>query len=332
MIPGCILRNTIYERRYTISSFVVRRSSFVGCFLFAVLLYGCQCQLHKDNRVLMGTFVEVASADKRAPEIVFAEIRRIEALLSKYKPESEISRLNKTGKIQASPETFYVIKKAKEFWQASGGAFDITVGPLVDLWGFTEKKYRLPDKESIAAALKLVGSDKIILNEENYMIEFKTQGMKVDLGAIAKGYVLDCASAKLKESGIKSCLINLGGQVYALGQKSARPWKMAIRDSRGKGFKKYLELEDKSIATSGDYEQYFIRAGSRYAHILDPKTGYPAESGIVSVTVSAPSGLIADALSTAIFVLGKEKGSVLAKEFPGTKIEDISENNDARQQ
>ncbi len=303
-------------------------------FDFCILIFGflCGCQsgnLYKDNRVLMGTFVEVASEDKRAPEIVFNEIKRVESLLSKYKQGSGVSRLNKTGKIQASPETFYVIKKAKEFSEKSGGAFDITVGPLVDLWGFSQKKYRVPDEESIKEALKLVGSDKIILNSRNNVIELKIQGMKIDLGAIAKGYAIDCAVKKLRESGIKSCLINAGGQIYALGTKSGRPWNIALRNPYKKTFKEHFKLTDKAVATSGGYEQYFVKNNRHYSHILDPLTGYPAQTRIASVTVIAGDGLTADAVATALYVLGREKSTRLLNKYPGVTAK-IYEEKDLR--
>ena len=282
---------------------------------------GCQNQqLYKENRAMMGTFVEVISPDKRAINTVFAEIKRIEDLLSKYKEDSEVSRLNKMAKSKVSPDTFYVIKKAKEFWQASEGAFDITVGPLMDLWGFTDKRFSAPDAEQVKQALKLVGSDEIILQESDNVVEFRNLGMKIDLGAIAKGYALDCAVNRLKENGINSCLINAGGQVYALGDKLGAPWRIAIKNPRGKDIVDYLELRDESVSTSGDYEQYFIQDNKRYSHILNPKTGYPLDSGVISATVIAPSGLTADALSTAISVLGKAKGEELAKKFPGTEV------------
>ena len=296
--------------------------------LFFTVLTGCQNKrLYRDNRVMMGTFVEVTSPDKNAANIVFSEIKIIESLLSKYNVGSEVSKLNKLGKFNASPETFYIIKKSKEFWQLSDGAFDITVGPLMDLWGFTEKKYYLPKEEEIKNILNLVGSDKIILQDSNNMIEFSIPGMKIDLGAIAKGYAVDCAVKKLKEKGIKSCLINAGGQVYALGDKFGRLWNIAIKDPRSKDFIGYLELKNKSAATSGDYEQYFIKDNLRYAHILNPKTGHPADSRVISVTVIAPDGLTADALSTAIFVLGKEKGKALAKKFQDVEVKIIEEKD-----
>jgi thiamine biosynthesis lipoprotein len=269
---------------------------------------------------MMGTIVGVTSPDKRAAGIAFAEINRIEGLLSKYKEDSEVSRLNKLGKSVVSPETFYIIKKSKEFWQLSNGAFDVTVAPLVDLWGFTNRNFTVPADEKIKNILNLVGSDKILLHNNENVIEFKFSGMKIDLGAIAKGYALDCAVKKLKEKGINSCLINAGGQVYCLGKKFGLPWRVAIRDPRGKGVVSFLELADQSVATSGDYEQYFIKNNKRYAHILDPKTGYPADSGVIAVTVIAPDGLTSDALATAIFVLGKVKGEALAKKLPGLKV------------
>jgi thiamine biosynthesis lipoprotein len=288
------------------------------------LLSGCQNkQLYRDNRVMMGTIIEVTSPEKKAPAIVFNEIKRIEDLLSRYKADSEVSRLNRSGKLKVSPDTFYIIKKSKEFWQASNGAFDITVAPLVDLWGFTDKKYHLPSQDEINPIMNLVGSDKIILQENDNVIEFGVAGMKIDLGGIAKGYALDCAADKLRKAGIKSCLINAGGQVYCLGDKFGNPWRIAMVDPSGKGFAGVLGLKNKSASTSGDYEQFFIKDNKRYAHILDPKTGSPADSGVAAVTVVAKDGLTADALSTAIFVLGKEKGKALAKRFPGTEVKII---------
>lgn len=283
--------------------------------------------MHRDTQVMMGTFVEVISPDKDASNIVFGEIKRIEGLLSKYKEDSEIAKLNKLGKLKVSPDTFYVLQKAKKIWQLSDGAFDITVGPLMDLWGFTDKKYYLPKDEEITQTLNKVGFDKIIFNIDDNVVEFKIPGMKIDLGAIAKGYAVDCAIKKLKERGIKSCLINSGGQIYCLGDKFGRPWNVAVKAPRNKNFWNYLKLKDEAVATSGDYEQYFMNKGKRYAHIFNPKTGYPSNSGIVSVTVIAPDGLTADALATSIFILGKDKGLKLAKKFNNVDVEIIEEKD-----
>jgi thiamine biosynthesis lipoprotein len=296
-------------------------------FKFAILIMGfcltaCGCQrqqLHSQTRVLMGTFVEVVSPDPRAPAIVFAEISRLEGMLSKYRPDSEVSRLNKDGRVKASPEMFYILEKSVGFWELSGGAFDITVGPLMDIWGFSDKNFRKPSDAQVKEALQLIGSNKIILNKQDYVVKFMLPGMKIDLGAIAKGFAVDCAVKKIKDAGITSCLINAGGQIYALGEKSGKPWKVAIRSPRGQGFTGYLELKDKAVSTSGDYEQYFEKDGRRFSHIMNPRTGYPEDSGVISATVIADDGLTADALSTSIAALGKDKGLLLVKKFPGVE-------------
>jgi len=310
------------------SSQKLKFSLFAFTFHFLLFTFsflsGCQNKpLYKDTQVMMGTFVEVVSADKRAAGIAFAEIQRIENLLSKYNPRSEVSQLNKLGKLKVSPEAFYIIKKAVWFWQVSDGAFDITVAPLADLWGFTDKKYKLPKDQKIRNVLNLIGSDKIILQDKDNVVKFRIPGIKIDLGAIAKGYAVDCAVKKLKEAGINSCLINAGGQIYCLGDNFGTPWKVAIKNPRGRTFMGYLKLKDKAVATSGDYEQWFFKNNKRYSHIFNPKTGYPADSGIVSVTVIAQDGLTSDALATAILVLGKARGKAITKKFPDIEVKII---------
>jgi len=298
--------------------------SFSFLVLSFTFLSGCKSQvLYRDNRLAMGTSLEVISPYEKASKIVFAEINRIEDLLSRYKPDSEVSKLNKNGSLKVSNETFYIIKKSKEFYWLTNGSFDITCAPLLDIWGFTGKQYKVPEPGEIKNALRLVGSDKIILHDSDNMIQFKLPGMKIDLGGVAKGYALDSAIKKLKENNIDSCLINLGGQVYCLGSKFGRSWVVRIKSPRGRGIGNYLELKDKSAATSGDYEQYFIEDGIRYSHIFNPKTGYPADSGIKSVTIVAKDGLTADALSTSVFVLGKDKGNALLKKFKDARAEII---------
>ena len=277
-------------------------------------------QIYRDNRILMGTIWEVTSPNKQAARIVFSEASRIQQLLSKYIPGSEISQLNRLGKLKVSAETFYIIKKSLEFCSLTQGAFDITVAPLVDLWGFTNKDFQVPSDDKIRVVLKLVGSDKIILHQKDNVVEFSIPGVRIDLGAIAKGFALDCAVKKLKENKIDSCLINAGGQVYALGDKFGIPWKIAIRGVRKSEIAGTCELKNKSASTSGNYEQFFLKNGSRYGHIIDPRTGYPAETRITSVTVLANEGLTADALSTALFVLGEKNIKEILKKFPTTSI------------
>lgn len=306
-------------RRHKISSL----KYWAGMYAVLVLAFVCGCArkpLYRDTQVMLGTFVEVVSPSKEAAGVVFPEMKRIERLFSKYDPDSEVSRLNKNGFLAASPETVFILKKAKEFSKASGGAFDVTVGPLVDLWGFTGRRFRRPDQGEIDRTLALVGSEKIIIDESKNVVQFKVPGMKIDLGAIAKGYALDCAARRLKEKGITDCLINAGGQIYCIGTEKSRPWKIAIKDPRRQGVCGYIEVRNGSVSTSGDYEQYFTEEGRRFTHIFDPRSGSPAETNVLSVTVSAPDGLTADALSTAVFVMGKQKGEAFARGFQGVQI------------
>jgi len=275
---------------------------------------------------MMGTYIEVTSPYSQAPQIVFKEIKRIESLLSKYDPDSEISILNRNGMLKVSPETFEVISQAKDFYRFSAGAFDITVGPLMELWGFVDKDFRVPDQSEITRVMEVVGSDKIILRQEDNVVEFTLPGVEIDLGAIAKGYCLDQAVKKLKEAGIDSCMINAGGQVFCLGDKFGHPWRVGVWDPQKKIILGDLGLTDRCVSTSGDYQQYFIEAGKRYSHIIDPRTGYPATSGVISATVIADDALTADALSTAAFVLGaKDARSMVREIFPSVEIRFIEE-------
>jgi FAD:protein FMN transferase len=310
-------------RRYLIALLVLGWSITLIYFIRLTNLPKCPLKtkpLYRDNRLLMGTIWEVTSPNRYASAIVFSEASRIEQLLSKYIQTSEISQLNRLGKLKVSTETFYIIKESQEFCRLSHGAFDVTVGPLVNLWGFRDQNFQVPSSNKISAALALVGSDKIILHEKDNVVEFKIPNMQIDLGAIAKGFALDCAVKKLKENKINSCLLNAGGQIYALGDKFGIPWKIAIQGAGKFEIAKTFELKNKSASTSGNYEQFFLKNGVRYCHIIDPRTGYPATSGITSVTVVTDQGLTSDALSTSIFVLGKNDGQELLKKFQTTLV------------
>ncbi|MCM8757827.1 MAG: FAD:protein FMN transferase [Candidatus Omnitrophica bacterium] len=286
-------------------------------------LLSCQSQkLYHQSYVGLGTYIEITSPYKEAGKIAFEEIKKIESLLSKYDPSSEIYLLNQNAKAKLSPQTLYVIKKAKEFWEKSEGAFDITVGVLLELWGFDKhSRYRVPTDEEIRQALDYVGLDKVKIDEENRIVEIK-KGMILDLGGIAKGYAVDCAVSKLKEKGINSALINIGGDIYCLGKKFGKPWRVGIKDPKTKGIRKIVELEDKAIATSGSYENYFSKDNFIYTHIFDPKKGRPVDSKIISITIVADDCLTADALATATFVLENEKRKTLVEKL-SAKIEDI---------
>lgn len=267
----------------------------------------------------MGTYVEVTSDNKDAAKIAFAEIRRLDQLLSKFNPQSEVSKLNREGQLRVSPDTLKVIKEAKEFYEQSNGAFDITVAPLVDIWKQAINTQKLPREEKIILAKELVGSNNLIIDEKTSTVKLLKKGMQIDLGGIAKGYAVDGAVKKLKATGIKSCLINAGGNMFAIGKKGQAPWKIGIQHPRKPGkIIGFMFIHDQAIATSGDYEQFFIVNNRRLSHIIDPKTGYPVNNDVVSVTVVSSDATTCDALSTAVFVLGKEKGLQLVKKFPAT--------------
>lgn len=301
--------------------------------LFSILYFlsygGCsQTPYHKATQLLMGTYCEVISDDPRAAKIAFVEIKRLEKLLSRFEAQSEVAQLNRLGKLKVSADTLEAIKKSRFAFNKSSGAFDITVAPLVDLWREAKQQKKLPDTKAIEIAQGLIGSQYILLDEKGNFVRFAKPGMQIDLGGIAKGFAVDCAVKKLRKAGIKSCLVNLGGNMYALGSHAGKPWKIAIRHPRQR--RKLIGeffLSDRGIATSGDYEQYFTLNNQRYSHIINPKTGSPVDNDVVSVTVLTADGASADFLSTAIFILGKEKGRRLAESFPNTQAIILTEED-----
>ncbi len=304
----------------------MRNKLFLLIFLFFCIA-GCAKPLHKDAEFTMGTYVEVVSSDPRACSIVFSEFRRLERIFNLFNETSELSRLNDRGTLAASPELFELVKKAKEYCELTDGALEVTIAPVSLLWKKAIKNKELPKEEEIKGLLSLVGCDSIYLDEKTSTITLLKPGAKIDLGSIAKGFAVGRAVRLLKDAGISSAVVNAGGKLYCLGKNNKRSWQVGIRDPRAlEQVEGRFECEDLAVATSGDYEQFFLFKNKRYSHIINPKTGYPADSGIVSATVTAPDALTADALATALIVLGKDKGSVVIKRFPGTSAKLIDED------
>ncbi|MDD2653971.1 MAG: FAD:protein FMN transferase [Candidatus Omnitrophica bacterium] len=275
---------------------------------------------YKRNEFALGTVIQITCSDQRAIDIAFNEIKRVENLLSKYVSDSEVSKLNTSGKLKVGPDLLYVLTKAKEFYITSNGAFDVTVGPLVDIWKKAIKNKVLPQEEDIKKAMQLVGFDKVVIDEKESTVAFLKEGMSIDLGAIGKGYAVDCAIKKVRDNGTKSCLIAIAGDIYCLGNKNGEPWQIGIQHPRNKkDLLDALNLENQAVSTSGDYQQMVIIGNKRYSHIIDPRTGFPSDSKVISATVLAPDCLSADALATTIFVLGKTKGMDLVKYYKNTK-------------
>lgn len=299
----------------------------VYCLLFAFLL-SCSSrkeQIFRKNTILMDTLITVNvvsdSEDKAEKAIgsAFSVIEDLDSKLNFFSDKSELSMINKNAgisEVKVSPETLDVIEKAVFVSENTGGAFDPTIGPEISLWDFNAHKK--PDDKLIKARLNLVNYKLIVIDKEKSTIYLKKKRMLIDLGGIAKGYAADKAVEELKKQGVKAGLVSCAGDISAFGLKpDGKAWKVGVRNPRQKGKEDEIiatiELKDMAISTSGDYERYFIIDNIRYHHILDPKTGYPA-SGVRSVSVMTEKGVNTDAFSTAVFVLGPEKGmQILAK-------------------
>ncbi|MFN3740223.1 MAG: FAD:protein FMN transferase [Thermodesulfovibrionales bacterium] len=258
-------------------------------------------------------------AADRAIEHAFNELKRLEKSFNFYSEESELSMINRNAglrPVKVSEDMMDILKKAIYVSELSGGAFDITTGPLTRLWDFHKKN--LPDRGRLKEALKLVGYKNIIINEKDSTVFFKKKGMLIDLGGIAKGYGADRAIEILKAEGMKAALVAIAGDIRAYGVKNnGNPWMIGIKHPRAKGDDDLiatLPLKDAAISTSGDYERFFIKNGKRYHHILNPLTGYPADS-TGGVSVIGDAGYLTDSIATAVFLLGPEKGIDLLRKL-----------------
>ena len=285
----------------------------LSLLLIAVLLLsGCSVNPETLSFESMDTFMQVSLyGDKKTAEAVQNEILRLEALFNANDPDSKVSELNQSGFVE-DEDVFKVLEGALKVSQSTDGALDPSVYPLVEEWGFISRDFRIPDKSTIDELLRHVDHTQIALNFNRTYIPEK---MKLDLGAVAKGYAADRAKEILAENEVKSAILNLGGTVAAVGTKpDGSDWKVGISDPESTGgYFATVTLRDKIVATSGSYERYFEQDGKRYCHILDPKTGMSADSGVVSVSIVSDNGLYCDALSTALFVMGAEKAQAYWK-------------------
>lgn len=237
------------------------------------------------------------------------KINELDDMLSTGKETSEVSRLNRGGEAVLSPTMANLVKRSLDIYKKTDGLFDITIYPLMELWGFPTKNYRVPSEKEIEEKLKLVGSDKIDFNEETRKISFKNKGMEIDFGGIGKGYITDELVKVLTDEKVESAIINLGGNVFGFRKKpDGSLWNIAIRDpNEPDKYMAAIRLEDSAVITSGGYERYFEENGIIYHHILDPRTGKPSDSGLKSVSIISKDGTLADALSTSLFIMGEEK-------------------------
>jgi thiamine biosynthesis lipoprotein len=268
------------------------------------------------------------TADARAAvaafESVFAEFDRLDDRLSVWKPGSDVQRLNLAAGIapvSVGPDAIAVLAVARDVGDWTGGKFDVTFGALSDLWRFDhDQDNRIPAPVDLATRLDLVDYHAITLDAGAGTAFLARAGMRVHLGGIGKGYAVDRAVEMLRARGLPNFLVQSGGDLYASGQRGDRPWRVGIRDPRGPETATFasLDLRDATFSTSGDYERFFLKDGRRYHHILDPDLGEPAR-GSRSVTIVADRAILADALSTGVFVLGPEQGMALIERLPGVE-------------
>lgn len=284
------------------------------------------------TRVLMGTYVSITIGDAsnkkgRLADLAFQEIGRVQQLLSTYESNSEISRLNSVGQLSnSSIEIMDVISRALYFGSVSGGAFDITVKPLLDLYQRCHRlEKRHPSVYELATAKSLVDFRNVVVKDDSSII-FRTAGTQITADAIAKGYIIDRVIDVLRKNDVHSAFVDIGGDSRAIGEKSdGSPWYVALQDPRDPNhYLALIPLRDQAVATSGDYERYFMDDKKTH-HIFDPRNGLPANS-LISATITAKTAMDADALATTVFVLGSEEGMSLIHRLDGVEALVITEN------
>jgi len=287
-------------------------------------------------RVIMGTFsrvVVVARSEKAGRACIAAAFkvqRRIESLMSYHRPDSELNRVNRHAAerpVPVNPLTFEVLQQAVYFSELSGGAFDVTVGPLVDLWRAAGDANEPPSEAALTEARLRVGYEKLILEPKEMTVQFATEGMRIDLGGIAKGFAIDKSVEAVRKGGALGGMVDIGGDIRCFGRppEGQEHWRIGLQDPTeatedlitGEPLL-ILQLSDAAVTTSGDYRRYTTVAGRKQSHIMDAQTGRGANQ-LVSVTIIAPNATTADALATAVSVLGPQKGLALIETLPAVE-------------
>jgi thiamine biosynthesis lipoprotein len=294
------------------------RRILLAVTLLAASFGTARADWHTREAAIMGTRIAVevwhedAVAAASAIDSVIAEMHRVDELMSTFKPESQLSKVNRdaaAGPVKVDPELAGLIARALEFSEMSGGAFDITYASVGYLYDYRERRH--PTEAQIEAALPAINWRHVAVDREASTVRFLRPGVRIDLGGIAKGHAVDACIAILGERGITNATVTAGGDSRILGDRRGRPWIVGIRhpDDRERVIAR-IPLEDAAISTSGDYERYFDEDGVRYHHIIDPKTG-KSPKGVQSVTVIAPTSTLAEGLTKSVFILGPEEGLAL---------------------
>jgi len=273
-------------------------------------------------------------SSKIANEILqsgIAEIQRIEALLTEFKPDSITSQVNREAgqhPVEVPAEFFSLMERCQALHRMTMGNFDITVRPLKKLYSFQNQHFEMPSPSSVTRALESVGTDKIKLNKEKQTVSFEHPAMEIGFAAIGKGYASERVATLWKKEGVESAYVNASGDLKAFGlTEKGENWKIGIANPDQPGQPLfYIPLSNAAAATSGDYEQFFMHQNIRYSHNIDPKTGFPLK-GMKSVTVLSPSAELSDALATALYVMGPEKGMHFVQHLPETHCIMVDDRN-----
>ena len=310
------------------------------CILTISICSSCASQKNKyyeKSNIVMDTAVTLSANGEKSKEAVeesFKKLDEINEMASASISTSDVYKINSSsGKnyVKVHPETLKMIETSIKYSKLSDGAWDITLGPIINLWGIGTDNERLPSDEEIKAKLPLVGYEKISINENDSSVMLQKERMAIDLGGIAKGFAADEVLKIYKKYNIKNGLINLGSSsIYALGKnKDNNEWSVGIKHPRSEDPNEYMgiiKLSNESLSTSGDYERCFIKDNKRYHHIIDPKTGYPVDNGVMSDTIvidggTPDNGMLSDILTTTVFALGPEKGINLINNLSGVSCE-----------
>ncbi|KEI05894.1 thiamine biosynthesis protein ApbE [Clostridium botulinum] len=312
--------------------------SCIILMIFSAFVFsGCKVEPISKDGIFLGTICKITVFDKASPEILdkaYTRVSNIENEMTINKKSSEVININSASGskyINVSDDTFNVIKKSLYYSNMSHGKFDISIGSIDKLWNIGTDKARIPSQNEINSKLPLVNYNNILTNDKDKSVMLKNKGMLIDLGAIAKGYAADEVKKLLKNNGIKNAIINLGGNIITMGNKSnGDNWVIGVQDpfdAHGNYMGK-VKLLEKSIVTSGIYERFFEKNGKRYHHILDTKTGYPVDNSLVSVSIIADKSIDADGLSTTTFSLGLNEGLKLIESLKGTEAIFVTKNHE----
>ena len=297
----------------------MKRKALVAAWIFTgiLILAGgsrwCADQNQKCQKQLfaMDTYMEFTAYGKNSEKAVTAameEVQRLDGLLSAQNENSKVYALNNRDVFKVSDDVSELIKRGKEIFQETDGLFDDTIYPVMQLWGFSTGEYHVPTKKEVQNVLTLVDGEKV--EADNAGCVTLGENQQIDLGGIAKGYTGQKLTELFKSYDISSALVSLGGNIQAIGTKpDGSSWKVGIRDPKG-GQQDYigvLSVKDEAVVTSGGYERYFEENGKTYIHIIDPRTGFPVEGDLLSVTIVSEDGTLADGMSTALYIMGYEK-------------------------